>query len=135
MIEEKIGREIAAAGDHRLRQFQKLHRAADAAMDDGIGIPIALHAKDGPVHNAAKAIADMETVIESQSSGFGGVEERKEHGDLHRAGRVKPAVAIMSEFPIGFQVVGVDADGRAATGGAEFLDTAVQCGFVHHWSS
>jgi hypothetical protein len=93
-LDQQVGREVAAHGDHRLAQRAQRHRLADLLVDLGVGVVPHVHLVDAAVDDAVEFVADGQRVIELQRSLMRLAEQLDHHRDLHGAGGVKAPVAV-----------------------------------------
>ena len=98
MLDDQVRGEIAADGDHRLREIAVGHRATEMLADVGIRVVAGVEREGAAVDDAVELVDDRNAIVERQRAGAGLAEQLDEDRHLHRARRVERGVGLNQQL-------------------------------------
>ena len=101
LLDDQVGREVAADRDHRFGEIAVRHASAEAPVDRGVGILAGVEREGAAVDDAVELVDDRDLVVEREPSSLGLTEQLDQHRHLHRAGGVELDVRLDQQLVVG----------------------------------
>ncbi len=98
LVDEQVGSEIAADGDHGFAEPAERHRLSNGLVHFGVGIVGGIKLINAGVHDAAKLVLNRERLVQTHLPCLHLGKQLDHDGNLHRAGGVERLVCGDEEF-------------------------------------